>query len=42
MSVAPDRESQAGEQQVGGAFTEEEANKKRQNREEGVSNIITS
>lgn len=35
MSGNPEEQSQ-GENQVG-AFTEEEANKKRQNKEEGVS-----
>jgi hypothetical protein len=36
MSTAEEEQSQNGDNAVG-AFTEEEANKKRQNKEEGVS-----
>lgn len=41
MSGNKDEESAAGDQENAvGAFTEEEANKKRQNKEEGVSNHL--
>jgi len=41
MSTAEEEHSQAGDNNVG-AFTEEEANRKRQNKEEGVSTPLFS